>query len=363
MELWITGVASPRASARTAREHEEAGWDGFLVVDSQNLSGDPYVALAMAATTTSRIGLGTGVTNSVTRHAAATAAAIVSVNRISNGRAVLGIGRGDSALAHLGRAPARLRQFERYLRQLQTYLAGEAVAFDDIDIPPDVAPPMSELELADAPPFSRIDWIRGSAKVPVEVAASGPRVIALAALYADRIMFTLGADPDRLAWGIDLARHVRQQAGLDPDGIAFGAYVNAACHADRDIARAVVRGGLTTFARFSVMHGKAAGPLQGQDQAVLQALRNSYDMRAHTRGDSRQAGTLTDAFVDRFAIAGPPSLCIDRLQALAGLGLDKVAISGGMRGTDPAHAAAAKRMLEAEVLPVFAGTRVGQVTH
>ena len=62
------------------------------------------------------------MTNSVTRHAAATATAITSVNRVSNGRAVLGIGRGDSALAHLGRAPARLAQFERYLRQLQTYL-------------------------------------------------------------------------------------------------------------------------------------------------------------------------------------------------------------------------------------------------
>src|SRR5271167_2207102 len=104
MELWTTGVASPRGSARTAKQLEEAGWDGFLVVDSQNLSGDPYVALAMAAAATSRIGLGTGVTNCVTRHAAATACAIASVDRLSDGRAVLGIGRGDSALAHLGRA-------------------------------------------------------------------------------------------------------------------------------------------------------------------------------------------------------------------------------------------------------------------
>ena len=91
MQLWTTGVASARGSARTAREIEAAGWDGMLVVDSQNLSGDPYVSLALAATVTSRIGLGTGVTNSVTRHAAATATAITSVNRVSNGRAVLGI--------------------------------------------------------------------------------------------------------------------------------------------------------------------------------------------------------------------------------------------------------------------------------
>ena len=108
MQLWMTTVAAARGAARTAQEIEAAGWDGMLVVDSQNLSGDPYVALAMAATGTTRLGLGTGVTNSVTRHAAATATAITSVNRVSNGRAVLGIGRGDSALAHLGRAPARL---------------------------------------------------------------------------------------------------------------------------------------------------------------------------------------------------------------------------------------------------------------
>ena len=111
MQLWTTQVASARGAARTAQETEAAGWDGMLVVDSQNLSGDPYVALALAATTTTRLGLGTGVTNSVTRHAAATATAITSVNRVSNGRAVLGIGRGDSALAHLGQSAMSDRQW------------------------------------------------------------------------------------------------------------------------------------------------------------------------------------------------------------------------------------------------------------
>src|SRR5713101_2482775 len=192
----------------------------MLVVDSQNLSGDPYVSLALAATATTRIGLGTGVTNSVTRHAAATATAITSVNRVSNGRAVLGIGRGDSALAHLGRAPAKLAQFERYLRQLQTYLSGEAVNFEEIDIPHEVAPPMSELHLHDAPTSSRIGWIaeglKGSAKVPVEVAGSGPKVIAMSAIHAERVMFTLGADVERLQWGIGLAKKTRKDAGLDP---------------------------------------------------------------------------------------------------------------------------------------------------
>jgi len=359
VQLWTTGVASARGAARTAQEIEAAGWDGMLVVDSQNLSGDPYVSLALAATATTRIGLGTGVTNSITRHAAATATAIASVQRISNGRAVLGIGRGDSALAHLGRAPARLAQFERYLRHLQLYLGGESVCFDDIDIPPEAAPPLLGLHLHDAPPSSRIGWIadglrggaKGGAKVPVEVAASGPKVIAMAALHAERVMFTLGADTERLAWGIALAKKTRKDAGLDPDAIAFGAYVNLGCHADMDAARGLVRGGLTTFARFSVMHGKANGPVSAKDREQLETLVTNYDMKAHTRGDSRQAGTLTDDFVDRFAIVGTPDRCIERLRALRALGLDKVAISGGMRGASAEDAVVSKRLVAEQVLP------------
>jgi 5,10-methylenetetrahydromethanopterin reductase len=343
-------VASARGAARTAQEIEAAGWDGMLVVDSQNLSGDPYVALALAATATTKLGLGTGVTNSVTRHAAATATAITSVNRVSGGRAVLGIGRGDSALAHLGRAPARLAQFERYLRQLQTYLKGESVSFEDIDIPHDVAPPMSELHLHDAPPASRIAWIAGGAKVPVEVAASGPKVIALSGLHADRVMFTLGADVERLKWGIELAKKTRKEAGLDPDAIAFGAYVNLGCHTDMEAARSLVRGGLTTFARFSVMHGKANGPVSSGDRAVLEALRSNYDMKAHTRGDSRQAGALTDDFVDRFAIVGPPERCVERLRSLEALGLDKVAISAAARGAAANDVAVGRKLIAEELL-------------
>jgi 5,10-methylenetetrahydromethanopterin reductase len=356
MQIWITGVASPRGTARAAAQLEEAGWDGLLVVDSQNLSGDPYVALAMAATVTTRLGLGTGVTNAVTRHAAVTACSIASVQRLSNGRAVLGIGRGDSALAHLGRGPARLPSFAKYLKQLRAYLHGASVPFADIDIPLDIAPPMSELELADAPPASRIGWIsdRGDA-VPIEVAASGPRVIALAALHADRIMFALGADEARIAWGIELARETRRKAGLDPEGIVFGTYVNCGCSQDADKARDLVKGGLTTFARFSVMHGKASGPLSVSDRAVLHDLWDNYDMKAHTRGDSRQAGVLTPDFIDRFAIAGTPDQCIARLRGLAALGLDKVAMTGSLRGVSEGDAAVSKGLLETEVLPAVRG--------
>ena len=186
------------------------------------------------------------------------------------------------------------------------------------------ARPVDELHLADAAPESRIHWLQGARKVPVEVAVSGPRMIKLAALHADRLMFALGADAERIAWGIGIAKSARADAGLDPEGIAYGAYVNCVCHPEIDVARDLVKGGLTTFARFSVMHGTVQGPASSQTEDALKTMHDAYDMRAHTRGDSRQAQTLSAEFIDHFAVVGPPDRCIEKLQGLAGLGLDKL---------------------------------------
>jgi 5,10-methylenetetrahydromethanopterin reductase len=352
MELWTLQNASPRGIQHIARQNEEAGWDGLVVVDSQNLSGDCYVALAMAASATQRIGIGPGVTNSVTRTAAVTASAITSVQRLSKGRAVLGIGRGDSALAHIGRAPARLGQFETYLRHLQIYLGGGAVPFDEIDIPARVANPVADLKLSDTPQDSSIEWIDDQQKVPVEVAATGPKVIAIAARHADRIMFTLGANPDRISWGLETARKACDEAGLDPDDLLCGAYVNCACHTDQQQAREMVKGGLTTFARFSVMHGEVSGPLSPDQRRILSSLHDAYDMREHTRGDSPQAEVLTDEFIDRFAIAGPPEHCISRIRELQDLGLDKLIISGPVSGRRDGGLT----LMESDVLPAISGS-------
>ena len=78
MEFWTATVAAPTRSAEFALEAEDRGWDGMNVVDSQNLSGDPYVCLALAATTTRSLRLATSVTNPVTRHPATTASSALS---------------------------------------------------------------------------------------------------------------------------------------------------------------------------------------------------------------------------------------------------------------------------------------------
>ena len=190
------GVGLPGMAARQAERAEAAGFDGIAMVDSQNLAGDPYVALAVAARATSTLRLGTGVTNPVTRHPAVTAAAIASVQGESGGRAVLGIGRGDSALAHLGQAPASGRRLRALPHRPAGLPRGRAVDFED--------PTIGALGLAGAPADSRMEWIgMAGPKVPVDVAATGPKVLAVAARLADRVTFAVGADPERVAWARD----------------------------------------------------------------------------------------------------------------------------------------------------------------
>ena len=150
VEVWTTGLSHVKVVARSAERAEREGWDGMLVVDSQNLSGDPFVGLALAARETSRLRLGTGVSNPATRHPAAAAAAIGSVHVASGGRAVFGVGRGDSALAHLGLAPAPLADLVRFVRATRAYLRGEAVPFEDLrPYERDGARPVDVLGLAD----------------------------------------------------------------------------------------------------------------------------------------------------------------------------------------------------------------------
>jgi 5,10-methylenetetrahydromethanopterin reductase len=70
VQVWLHAFAAPGRVAPLARQAEEWGFDGLLVADSQNLTADVWVELALAAAATSRLGLGPGVTNPITRHVA-----------------------------------------------------------------------------------------------------------------------------------------------------------------------------------------------------------------------------------------------------------------------------------------------------
>jgi 5,10-methylenetetrahydromethanopterin reductase len=345
LELWTSGVGLPRSTVRQARQAEDEGWAGLGLVDSQNLAGDPYVELAMAAGATERLQLATAVTNPVTRHPAVMATAIATVQAESGGRAVLGIGRGDSSLAHLGLAPAPVPVFERYLERLQGYLRGEELAFEDVDDESGLRS-ADTLGMAGAPTGSRLRWLRGDQpKVPVDVAATGPKVITVAARLADRITFAVGASVERLRWA--MAQATAAGASLDD----AGAYVPLVVHPDLATARRLVSGAVGSYARVSVMHGRVAGPVDDAQRERLEAVHAAYDMRSHFTQGSPQSKELDDDVIDTFAIAGPAGYCIDRLQELAALGLRRVFVMGAGLGLDRDEAQAARRRFVDDVLP------------
>lgn len=341
--------ATPLAKvAETAAKLEAMGWDCLGMVDSQNLAPDPYVFLSLAATSTDRLQLMTSVTNVVTRHPAVTASSALSVQDVSGGRFVLGIGRGDSALAHIGRSPSRLAWFEQYLAAVCGYCRGEEVEFDALPPMPDtIAPSVDNLDLADQPTSSRIRWAKRVDHVPVEVAATGKKVIGATARHADRVMLAVGAEAERVAWGVETAKQAAEEAGRDPATVKFGAYVNVVCHDDPATARKIGRGSASLFIRFSAMHGTVNGPASDAQRDVFSAVHENYDMNHHARDTGSQATVIPDDFLDTFGIMGSVDHCVDRLGQLVALGVDKFSVAGAAFGSkDPEAAEAAARFIE-----------------
>lgn len=333
MELWATRVPDATTAVPQAQRAEGSGWDGITFTDSQNLIADPFIAAARAADATEHLLFATGVTNVHTRHPAALATVAATVQETSGGRFVLGVGRGDTALFHLGHKPMKVSRFAALVTDLQTYL-GKGVI--DIDGHP-----------------SRIQWLdRAEApKVPLDIAASGPKVIELAARTAERITLAVGADPDRIAWAVGLARAAAADAGRDPDGISFGAYVNVGCHPDPEVARDLIAGGVAAFAHFSAMPGSNGDGLRDEDKQVVAEVGRRYDSNQHLRNSADHTEALDAAFVDRFAVVGPPDTCIERLSGLARLGLERFVITGPSFGSPRDQARAAEKLLVTEVLP------------
>jgi 5,10-methylenetetrahydromethanopterin reductase len=318
-----------------AERAERAGWDGITFTDSQNLVGDPFIAMALAARVTDGLQLATGVTNAFTRHPAALATVAATVQETSGGRVVLGIGRGDTALFHLGLPPMPVADFFAQVTDLQTYLGKGTVDCDGYP--------------------SRLGWLDRARqpKVPLDVAASGPKLIDFAARTAERVTFAVGADPQRVQWALDLARRSATDAGRDPGAISFGAFVNVGCHDDPEVATSLIRGGVAAFAHFSAMPGSTGAGLADADREVVAEVGRRYDSRRHLNNSADHAAFLDGSFVERFAVVGPPETCVDRLAELAALGIERFVVTGPSFGAERDLARASERLLVDEVLPAL----------
>ena len=103
MKMGLLMFPSPTGSAGMGQMAEQLGFDSLVFADTQCLTPEVWSQLMLVAAATEHIEIGTGVTNPVSRDPAVTASAALGLQVASGGRVVLGIGRGDSSMAKIGR--------------------------------------------------------------------------------------------------------------------------------------------------------------------------------------------------------------------------------------------------------------------
>lgn len=328
MEVWAHQFSLAGKTEAAARQIEEWGFDGMLLADSQDLNADIWVELALASEATKALRLGPGVTNLVTRHPTVTASAASTLQVESDGRAVLAIGRGDSAVSKIGLGSQSVSEFESGLGQIQTLLEGDSVTLEN------------GTEAA-------IEWLAGfdSPKVPVAVAATGPKVISAGAREAEMIDFTVGAEPSRLEWAIG---HAREAAG-DRE-ISLGAFLDIGVADDPARARDLIRGSSAILARFGVESTSTEG-LSDQTREGIHKLAAQYEEAGHGMSKSAAAQGLSDEFIERFGVCGTPDRVAEKLKELRALGLDRIIVVPGSLDADPDAVTESNRLFAEQVLP------------
>lgn len=352
VEFWRMG-ATPVPSTeidRFAREFELAGWDGLAVGEAHGLLPDPYIVLARAAVATTRLKLGTAVAVPL-RSPLLAASAMATLQAMSAGRASFSIGRGDGAVKVLKRKPLRVAEFEAYLAAIQGYLGGDDVEVDGTST--------SMARVYDIDPSLRMT------KPPLDVAATGPRTIEVAARTADGVSFSVGADVERLRASAELVRETCANIGRDPESLQLGCYLQVAVTDEDRSAREAIRGLVVTHARFSGWEPKptTADVSEEAHTTYRHALQTMESVYRSSRGGVavREGGRPGEVdfypheaggeeLIDEFAIAGPAEYCAARLQEIVDLGFTRLMIGTRAVGVDLDEANAIR--IGREVLPL-----------
>ena len=243
----------------------------------------------------------------------------------------LGFAQGDSALTQIGSQRLSVAEFERALRALQGLLRGEQV-----QLPSGTACAIRWLSETELP------------KVPVHVAATGPRTIQAAARHAEGVDLTVGAELDRLRWGVATARQAARSS------LSVGAYINVAVDPDRDRARELVRGSVATFARFS-SEARTLPQLSEQTKRGVTRAAADYEKARHGQASASFAQQLDDEFIDRFAVAGTAPEVRERLAAIRDCGIERLIVVPGSLDSDPEAIRRSNERFAYEVLPGLIG--------
>jgi probable F420-dependent oxidoreductase len=284
---------------------EQNGFEYGWTYDSHVLWQECYPLLTLAAMNTERLKLGLNVTNPGTREPTVTASAFATLQDISGGRMIMGIGRGDSARRVIGQQPVRVAEFEQSCRMIKDLMNGRPVQWNDTDI-----------ELA---------WAKGRERIPLYVAGYGPKVLAIAGRVADGVIIQL-ADPEIIEWIVGQVRAAAEEAGRDPSELKFMACAPA--HIGDDIADSCEQvrwfPAMVSNHVFDVIskHDPKDLPAALTDY-VTRMQREQYDYSEHSRVGAKHGEQISDETCERFSILGPPEAHIEKLRRLEDAGVDQ----------------------------------------
>jgi 5,10-methylenetetrahydromethanopterin reductase len=299
---------------KVARLVEELGYG--MTCQSQNplLRGDPFVELGVAARETQSVLLATTVAVAGLVNPAVQAAAIATVDEISHGRAVLGLGRGAATAKAIGESALNSGGLEAYVLALRDLLGGRAVAWRGVEL--------------------RLPWV--IRPVPVILSAYGPRTLQLAGRCADGVLIASAVGGPVLADAIRSVRESAAAAGRAPGDVTIWVTARAAVGTDRDEALADLKAILAGS-------GRQLDPdepdLPEDHRLAVAELKARYVEADHVVPGGanelliEQLG-LVDYLAGRFAVTGTADECRAQFQAMADLGVDCVFLNGAMRNEE-----------------------------
>jgi 5,10-methylenetetrahydromethanopterin reductase len=307
LELLMLGNVPIPQMVERAKLAEANGYDALWVAD-ERFYREVYSTLAILAQHTTRVKLGTCVTDPFARHPALTAMAIATLDEISDKRAILGIGAGISGFVELGvvrkKPAAAMREAIEVIRAL---LKGESVDFH-----------------GDVVSFNngKLSFKPVRADVPVYVASNGPLGQRMTGGVADgAIMEGCGNVEEVKAFRAVLAEGARRK-GRDPSAVKVVARLNACINADGKKARDGVRPGVARMlaaGRLKFMTAEKQG-LTLTDEQIAPFANVRY-----ADGAAPYAPLLplvTDRHVDAFTLAGTPGEVAQHMKDLKAAGVD-----------------------------------------
>jgi 5,10-methylenetetrahydromethanopterin reductase len=304
VKLAISIGISPRQSLASwtamASDLERSGVDRLWLIDSQLAMKDAFAGLYLAAAATSRMELGTGVANPLTRHPTVTANAIAALSELSGGRALLGVGAGDSAVYGLGWKPARVAEVEEALRYFKSVLRGHQGELGG-----------RTYSLAHVVP-----------PVPVWLAASQRRMCTLAGQLCDGVVLMGPADPVFVRRQVDWVEAGIADAGRSREEIEIALMTTLSAD-DDDPASALdaVRSWASTEARLIADFVEFPPSLEPFRAEIINA-KESYDYSQHLSTHADHQASVSDELTRTLAVAGTTRECAARLSGLLAAGVD-----------------------------------------